>query len=141
MENQVLKMRWMKTDGGEDLKILIPATLVPEVLTEAYGQKMAGHFGIRRTKARVQQSPYYWTHIWRDVKAFCASCDVCAKTKIGNKKRRAPLGDYGVGAPLERVGIDIVGPLTTSNRGNRFIIVIGDYWTKWTEAYRGLEAD
>ena len=117
--------------------------LVPEVLKESHGDKMAGQFGVGRTKARVQQSPYFWTKIWKDVQEFCGKCDLCAKTKIVNRKQRAPLWDYGVGAPLERVVIDIVGPLTTSNRSNRFIIVIGDYWTKWTEAFprRGFKYD
>ena len=36
--------------------------------------------------------------------------------------------------PLERVAVDVLGPLPTE-RGNRFIIVEGDYFTKWMEAY------
>ncbi len=36
---------------------------------------------------------------------------------------------------MERVGIDILGPLTETDGGNRFILVVGDYWTKWMEAY------
>ena len=43
--------------------------------------------------------------------------------------------NMGAGATLERVGVDILGPFPETDRGNRFIIVVGDYWTKWTEAY------
>jgi hypothetical protein len=35
---------------------------------------------------------------------------------------------------MERVAMDIMGPLPRSNKGNRFILVIGDYFTKWIEA-------
>jgi hypothetical protein len=39
-----------------------------------------------------------------------------------------------VGAPLERVAIDIMGPLPQSNKGNLYILVMGDYFTKWADA-------
>lgn len=39
--------------------------------------------------------------------------------------------------PTERVTLDIMGPLHVSltEQGNRYILVIGDYFTKWTKAY------
>ena len=43
--------------------------------------------------------------------------------------------DYRVGAPMDRIGIDILGPLPTSNQGNTCLLVVGDYFTRWIEAY------
>ena len=37
--------------------------------------------------------------------------------------------------PLEKVAIDILGPLPMTDNGNQYILVFGDYYTKWTEAY------
>lgn len=42
---------------------------------------------------------------------------------------------YNVGAPMERIALDIMGPLPMTKQGNRYILVIGDYFTKWTEAF------
>ena len=39
-----------------------------------------------------------------------------------------------VGQPFDRVGMDIVGPLPTTNKGNKYIVVATDYLTKWSEA-------
>jgi len=39
------------------------------------------------------------------------------------------------GAPLEKIAMDILGPLPKSNRGNYYILVISDYFSKWTETY------
>ena len=36
---------------------------------------------------------------------------------------------------MERVAMDILGPLPVSNRGNKYILVVGDYFSKWTEGY------
>ena len=40
-----------------------------------------------------------------------------------------------VGAPLERIGIDVTGPFPKSARGNKFMVTIVDHYTKWAEAY------
>ncbi|VDH91954.1 Hypothetical predicted protein [Mytilus galloprovincialis] len=50
---------------------------------------------------------------------------------------------YIVGAPLERVAIDIMGPLPTSDKGNKYLLVIGDYFTKFIHAipFRNQEAE
>ena len=37
--------------------------------------------------------------------------------------------------PLQRVAMDILGPLPETEQGNKYILVIGDYFTKWKEAY------
>ena len=36
---------------------------------------------------------------------------------------------------MERVAIDVVGPLPNTTSGNRFILVAVDYFTRWPEAY------
>lgn len=35
---------------------------------------------------------------------------------------------------MERVALDIMGPLPLSGEGNRYLLVIEYYFTKWTEA-------
>ena len=33
-----------------------------------------------------------------------------------------------------QVGMDLIGPLTESPRGNKYIITLTDYFSKWAEA-------
>ena len=40
-----------------------------------------------------------------------------------------------VGSPMQLVSIDILGPLPESDAGNTHILVVGDYFTRWMEAY------
>lgn len=36
---------------------------------------------------------------------------------------------------MERVGVDILGFFIIIDFGNKFILVVGDYWIKWIEVY------
>ena len=37
-------------------------------------------------------------------------------------------------APWERVGIDFIGPLPVTEKGNHYIITAINYFTRWSEA-------
>ena len=39
------------------------------------------------------------------------------------------------GVPFQRVAMDIIGPFSKTAKGNMFVLIIGDYFTKWVEAY------
>lgn len=47
----------------------------------------------------------------------------------------APLQTSRVSRPYERVALDILGPLPETVGRNKYILVIGDYFSKWTEAF------
>ena len=36
---------------------------------------------------------------------------------------------------MERLAMDILGPLPLTPRGNKFVLVVTDYFTKWTKSY------
>jgi hypothetical protein len=42
---------------------------------------------------------------------------------------------YIVGAPFERIAIDVTGPFPLSDEGNRYILIVMDYFTKLPEVY------
>ena len=43
--------------------------------------------------------------------------------------------EYNVVFPFERIAIDIAGPFPVTDDGNHYIMVEGDYFTKWVESY------
>jgi hypothetical protein len=42
---------------------------------------------------------------------------------------------YSVEAQLERIAIDVAGPLPQRDQGNRYLLIAMDYFTKWPETY------
>ena len=70
----------------------------------------------------------------KDVEEWCRQCEVCASRKSPSTHPKAPMQTYTSTNPMDRVAMDILGPLPVTPRGNRYILTIADYFTKWTEA-------
>jgi hypothetical protein len=124
-----------RTQTGDDkhLQMIIPKSKKEVVMMHHHDIPTAGHLGAEKTTEKIKQS-YYWPGMDDDVKNYCVQCDVCTKRKTSPKTNKAPLGQSGVGSKLERVSMDICGPFPQTERGNKYILVITDQFTKWTEA-------
>ncbi|KAK3923898.1 Pol polyprotein [Frankliniella fusca] len=70
----------------------------------------------------------------QEVKLRCLSREDCRRKKGPHQRGRAPLRPHNVGVPWERVGVDIAGPFPLTPRGNRYLLVAVDYFTRWPEA-------
>ena len=94
----------------------------------------SGHLGVRKTQDQVQRRAYW--RGWREyVRRYCERCPECARYHRGGPRRQSPLQKMTVGAPWERVRIDLTRKHPRSRRGNYYILTYIDYFTKWAEAY------
>eukprot|EP00731_Ephydatia_muelleri_P003480 Em0001g3480a len=134
----VLYRRWEDAGGGglnKCFQLVIPPSLVPTVLAELHDSPTAGHLGVGKVLEKVRRR-FYWVGQRRDVQGWCDSCNLCGSTKSPPKHRHAPLQADVSTTPMQRVAMDILGPLPLTPRSNKYVLVIGDYFTKWTEALK-----
>ena len=111
VQEGVLVKRWESQDGKEFKWLLVlPRSLRTQVLDMLHASKSAGHLGREKTLPKVRER-YYWVGMTADVTAYLRQCVACAQKKGTSKKHRAPLQQCQVGAPLERIAIDVLGPL------------------------------
>ena len=135
LDNGVLVKRWMSANGKiTSWLTIIPREMRRSLVREMHGGITSGHLGEKKTLSRLRQR-FYWLEMRKDVQEWCRVCDTCNAKKGPARRGKAPLQLHQVGAPMERVAVDILGPLPTTAAGNRYICVAMDYFTKWPEAY------
>lgn len=130
----VLYYRW-EGESGENsrLRLVVPASLRPEVMSQCHDSPAAGHYSFRKTLEKLRHR-YYWHNMRTDCELFTKTCAVCSVNKKPTVHPRAALGAYHVGAPMERVHVDILGPFTPpSAAGNQYVVMCVDQFTKWLE--------
>lgn len=130
----ILYRSFVRVGFGKILQMVVPFEMKRSVLQLAHDHLTAGHLGQARTLEKIRQS-YFWVNYRQDVVDWVRSCVKCQRRKGTPQKRRAALQTSAVGFPLERVAMDIMGPLPVSERGHRYVLVVMDYFTKWAEAF------
>ena len=131
MKDGLLFYRWEKVAGSK-LLFVVPRSLKEEILNSCHDIKASGHMGQKKTLARLKNT-FHWYKMSQESQCYVASCSACSASKKATVRAKGSLGSYHVGAPMERVHIDILGPLQVSRRGNRYILMIVDQFTKWVE--------
>ena len=119
---------------------VIPAELRESVFREMHDDPTAGHMGTTRTINRIR-GLYYWPGMRRDTKKYVDCCDVCIRSKSTNLKPPGLMGmAKTVTEPFEVVSCDLMGPLTRSNKGNKYLVVATCYFSKFV-VMRPLRSD
>ena len=113
-------------------QIVLPKRYREQVVRIAHDLPFAGHLGREKTVQRILRR-FYWPTLFYDVRRYCQTCEECQLH--GRSRSKAPLIPLPVvGEPFKRMAMDIVGPLPRTRKGNRFILVVSDYATRYPEA-------
>ena len=114
--------------------IVLPKRFHHEVIKQAHCSQYAGHQSAYKTTFRVQEK-FWWPSLASDVKEFCKTCITCqmAQDPYRFHTTQAPLHPLPVpDAPNHRVHADLFGPLLETHSGNKWILVITDAFSKYT---------
>ena len=122
-------------EGEEIVQVVVPQSLRSTVLSTAHDGLLAGHCGVRKTLARVQNR-FWWPGVSSDTRRFVQSCDICQKVVPKGRIPDIPLSQMPlIDEPFHRVAVDIVGPLSPmSEDKHKYILTIVDVATRFPEA-------
>ena len=99
-------------------------------------QRMHDEYGhlTPQSLTNILESRAWWPSIERDLKAFAAACPKCQihqRQRIAQEKEYAQIVTDPFIQPFQRWGIDLIGRLPKTAKGNRWIITAVDYATGW----------
>ena len=121
-----------REDQGH-LQLLVPTEMREQILRELHDGVASAHLGQDKTLHRLKER-FYWPGYFNDVRDWCQTCATCATRKSPSHLPRSPLGTITANYPTQIMAVDLVGPLPESDKGNCYIMVVGDYFSHWMEA-------
>ena len=120
-------------EGSSWRQLVVPQKFRADVLKHLHEGITGGHLGQDKTLHKLRER-FYWPGHFNDVRDWCQTCGACAKRKSPPTSGRAPMQTITAGYPTQVMAVDLLGPLPESKNGNSYVLVVGDYYSKWMEA-------
>lgn len=131
----ILKSGLLYRITEEGLEILVPKSKVPHILSSFHNHQTAGHLGVKKTRDRLRNCAY-WVGIDTDVADWIRSCTECQLKQRASPIPSAPLQPIQhAERPFQMMAADILSGLPETPSGNKVILVVSDYFTRWIEAF------
>jgi hypothetical protein len=122
-----------KNKANDELKLqlVIPKNLRLPILVAAHDN--LSHRGIPAVFATIAAS-YFWTNMFKDVNDYVKSCVTCSEFRRKCINDRAPLQPIKTSNhAFQSYAIDIIGKLETTSHHNKYILIVIDTFTKYSE--------
>nr|GFA76101.1 reverse transcriptase domain-containing protein [Tanacetum cinerariifolium] len=104
-----------------------------DILGACHNGPTGGHHGANLTAKKVFDSGFFWPTIYKDAHEFVKNCDSCQRQGKISQRDEMPQNSIQVCEIFDVWGIDFMGPFPSS-RGNKYILVAVNYFSKWVEA-------
>jgi transposase InsO family protein len=103
-------------------------------MKEIHGGMCGSHIAARDLAGKAFRQGFYWTMAIKDAEHIVRTCKACQFAAKHQRRPGAPSQLITPTWPLQRWGMDIVGPLPTAQGKFKFAVVAVEYFTKWIEA-------
>ena len=125
----------LRARKGTMLRLLVvPLCFRDKIMSAYHNSASSGHLGVQHTLDKIRIK-YFWPSMVDDVATWIKCCKSCQAVKTP-VRAPAPLQRMPIPSiPFEIVGIDATGPFNVTSRGNRYIIVVCDYLTRYVETF------
>ncbi|UYV71980.1 K02A2.6-like, partial [Cordylochernes scorpioides] len=118
---------------GDPWLLIVPKNKQKELLENMHDHPTSGHMGIKRTYNRLK-SKYFWPSMLKTVEEYVFSCPGCQFRKTPSQLPQGLLQPIPPASrPFEKMGIDLMGRFPKSGRGNSWILVCTDYYSRYIE--------
>nr|GEX65302.1 reverse transcriptase domain-containing protein [Tanacetum cinerariifolium] len=122
-----------KIYAGQLIRRCVHCQEAIDILKACHYGPTGGHHGPNYTAKKVFDSGFYWPTIYRDAQDLVKNYDVCQRQGKISQRDDMPQNSIQVCEIFDVWGFDFMGPFLSSI-GNKYILVVVDYLSKWVEA-------
>jgi hypothetical protein len=92
------------------------------------------HIGSRPLLGKVFRQGFYWPKAASDAADFVQKCENCQRRARDQKQPSSLTQLIQLTWPLQRWGLDLLGPLPPAQGNLKYVVVAVEYFSKWIEA-------
>lgn len=130
----ILYRRFETSDNSKNrLQAIVPYNERINVLFQCHDNKTSAHLGVRKTIERIRQK-YYRPGLQADVRRYIKGCEFCNRRKNPCRTNKAPM-QFKVVILWNELLLIFWENFQKPKKGNRYILVVSDYFSKWTESF------
>lgn len=119
---------------GKDQAVELTREEKLKIFQEFHERPTGGHLGMNRTYDRIKLFTS-WSGMKQELEDYIKRCEICQKNKITQNKTKMPLQITTTPDVVwEKCCLDIVGPLTPTLDGNKYLLTFQDELSKYTLA-------
>nr|GEW72631.1 reverse transcriptase domain-containing protein [Tanacetum cinerariifolium] len=111
-----------------------------DILKACHEGPTGGHHCANFTAKKVFDAGFFWPTIYQDAHDLVTRCDACQSQSKISQHDEIPQNAIQVCEIFDVWGIDFMGPFPSS-RGNKYILMAVDYFSKWVDAKALLTND
>ena len=139
---QMMETLHIRDDGGMVAKLPVgkkqrrlevavcPKELRSELISTTHAE---AHLGVSKTLSRIRMN-WYWPGMTGEVRRHVNACTTCQQSKTTKAKPAGERQHLFAGRPWQLCAVDLVGPLQETDSGNKWILVLTDHFTRWSDA-------
>lgn len=129
-DGKIFKYVYRKHLNTGSWVLVVPDGEKEKVLKECHDE--VAHLGMHKTLHRVSQN-YFWKGMQKEIISYVQNCKVCRGSKPKTVNTTPPMGKQKVANfPWQFISMDFMGPLVPSKKGNTVLLVITDWFSKFT---------
>jgi hypothetical protein len=127
------KILYFTEKEGKHGCIVAPGHLRRLIIKEYHGGVYGGHFSVGKLVGAISRK-WWWASMYRDVVDYCKNCPDCALVAGTGHRQIPPLDPNPVQRPSQIFAVE----LPTTAKGNCYVIVFRDFFTKWPLVFQFL---
>jgi hypothetical protein len=105
-----------------------------ELMKEIHASLCGSHMGSRPLLGEVFRQVFYWPKAASDAAELVQKCENCQKCARDQKQPLSLTQLIQPTWPLQRWGLDLLGPLPPAQGNLKYVVVAVEYFSKWIEA-------
>nr|GEZ09530.1 retrovirus-related Pol polyprotein from transposon 17.6 [Tanacetum cinerariifolium] len=140
LENKDINKKFPLETLDQIIRRCVHGQKANDILKACHEGPTGGHHCANFTAKKVFDAGFFWPTIYQDAHDLVTRCDACQSQSKISQHDEIPQNAIQVCEIFDVWGIDFMGPFPSS-RGNKYILMAVDYFSKWVDAKALLTND